>query len=336
MRRSSAIAALLGLGCLLLAVPPPLAAQPVRLTLEAFGFPAEIEVRELRSDLGRAAAEAALAEIDALHRLTDPDSTAPGSLGALNAAAGDGPLAIDPRLAELLTRALQFCGWSAQAHGPLGGHLYKLWETQSETRRGIPPQDFQDALQAADCTRLSVRPGDDAAAELPAGSKADLRTLAIGFAIDRAAEVLAEKEVTNAWIEVGPVCRAIGSGPEGKGWHVAFPSFARMGAPPTPLLLIDQSMAMAIAPPGSPVPYIDHRTGQPTVGTVAVLAVTDLAVDAQALATTLFITGLTDGQRRLGTLNPRPAILWLLGSGEGAPLESAFNWSAVKKIRRRP
>jgi hypothetical protein len=59
--------------------------------------------------------------------------------------------------------------------------------------------------------------------------------------------------------------------------------------------------------------------------------VTELAMDAQGLATSLFILGPREGQLRMGTLRPRPSILWFLGSGTGAPLQVDYRWSEVSR-----
>lgn len=82
-------------------------------------------------------------------------------------------------------------------------------------------------------------------------------------------------------------------------------------------------------------PLIDQRTGVPARGTVAVVVVADQAWDAEALSAALFILGRREGQLRLGGYNPRPSILWLLGEGESAPLESSYRWSELSRVPRR-
>ena len=42
------------------------------------------------------------------------------------------------------------------------------------------------------------------------------------------------------------------------------------------------------------------------------------------------VLGANGGQIRLGSLRPKPSVLWLLGSGETAVVSSS-NWSAVRK-----
>jgi len=60
-----------------------------------------------------------------------------------------------------------------------------------------------------------------------------------------------------------------------------------------------------------------------------VAAVTDLAVDAQALAIAMALTGPREGQLRLGSLRPHPSVLWFLGNGSGAPLQVDHRWGEI-------
>ncbi len=159
-----------------------------------------------------------------------------------------------------------------------------------------------------------------------------------GFALDQATQVLKQAGVTNAWLEIGGVWRGIGGGPEGEGWLAHLPPIPGTKEPMDRVWLRDQSLAIASIEPvgGQPsIRYIDQRTGVPTRGVVAVVAVTELAMDAEALAATLFIEGMRGGQMRLGALNPRPSVLWLLGQGKGTPLQSTYRWSELPRERHR-
>ena len=79
---------------------------------------------------------------------------------------------------------------------------------------------------------------------------------------------------------------------------------------------------------------IDHRDGLRAKGVELVVAVTTLAVEAEALASVLMVTGLRDGQMRLGRLEPRPSVYWLLGEGDEAGLVSTYRWSELARLRR--
>ena len=133
----------LPLALILLAVALPAPVQPLTLSATAFGEPVSIEVHDLPADAAESAMRAALAEIEAIDRLTGlaeetppaaaadaatmeagasgpavevtaggPAAAADGNgrgLAALNAAAGAGARTADRRLVDLLARANEFC-----------------------------------------------------------------------------------------------------------------------------------------------------------------------------------------------------------------------------------
>jgi thiamine biosynthesis lipoprotein len=321
---------------------PALPSQPVRMSAAAFGSPVEIEVRDLPAEAARQAIQQALAEIAAVERLTDLEDSGAGGLAALNAAAGRGPQAVDARLLPALSRALNFCEWSEMAFGPLGRDLNRLWGLRSPVAASPlqKPEILDRALVAADCGQLQVD-AEKKTATLAAGRAVDLWGFAEGLAVDQAVEVLRRQGVRNGYVhigEVGGVYRGFGKGPGGRGWSVSPPLAPGTAIPLTLLFLQDKALAIASLS-DHPLkigeetfsPWISHRTGQPVQGTVATLAVTDLALDAQGLAATLTITGPTEGQLRLGSLRPSPSMLWLQGSGVGEPLQITYHWSDVPK-----
>jgi FAD:protein FMN transferase len=299
----------------LAAVPP----APAR----AFGQPVEVQVRGLSPDATREAVQKALAGISEIERLTAAGSA------ALSAAAGKGPRPVDPRLLELLARAESFCQWSEGAHGPLGKDLYALWGLHTKVEDLPAPAAMLQAVQAAACDRLALDPQKKTAA-LAEGSGVDLVGFAEGAAVDRAVEILRERKVSDAFVRVGPVQRGIGPGPAGKGWPVVLPQVSGLTEPADEVYLRDESLAVA-ASSDHPLEvgtssYLNQRTGLPAQGVLAAVAVTELAVDAQGLATTMLIVGPREGELRMGTLRPRPSLLWFLGTGEGAPLMVNYRW----------
>ena len=77
-------------------------------------------------------------------------------------------------------------------------------------------------------------------------------------------------------------------------------------------------------------PYINHRTGQPSRQTLAVLVVAELALDAQALAAALFVLENREGEFYLGSLRPRPAVKWFLGEEGTTPLVIEKGWGGLQ------
>src|SRR5215211_8821308 len=104
--------------------------RPFRVAATAFGKPAEIEIRDLPREAARTAIQSAFDEIAEIERITQAD--------ALNAGAGQGPQALDPRLMPLLVRAQEFCFWSEGAHGPQGRDLYEAWGLRGTSPAGGP------------------------------------------------------------------------------------------------------------------------------------------------------------------------------------------------------
>ncbi len=324
----------------LILVEGALEAQPVRLSMPAFGDEAAVEVHDMNRNRARSAADMALRELYEISRLVDPDGDAPGGIGVVNAAAGQGPQPLDPRLEPLLRRAQSYCFWSNGALGPASGSLYQVVE---RALPGKPASDvLRSALANARCDALRIAGGDpkrvdpSPTLDLGGASRLDLRSWGRGFAVDRAIAVLEEQGVTNAIVESGPVRRAIGDGPTGKGW-LSILSYPGIDQPIDRVWLRDQALAVGLALASTmetTVDFIDHRDGEPITGVVAVVAVSTLAADAQGLTVGLAVLGLHEGIMRVADLKPRPSALWLLGEGTGQPLRSEYRWSALAKARR--
>jgi thiamine biosynthesis lipoprotein len=306
-------------------------ADPVRFSTTIAGERSVIEVRDLpRADAEQAIREAfeAMAEASASLDLSDPES----DLSQLNRAAGTGPRLVDQDLHTVLQKTLGFCIWSQKAQGPLGGRLYGLWESAH-----APPSNemLRTPVQAASCENLVLRP-ETLQASLASGASLDLRHFRAGHAVDRATDSLQQAGAANLWIEHAGVVRALGPGADGMGWSYTPPVFAGMSEGLEAVRLNDQALAVASAHRRrfrfgelDYPPFLDQRTGQPASGVVAVLVATRLALDAQALATTMMVTGNREGQLRLANVVPTPSALWLLGDGSGEPLLATYKWSVL-------
>lgn len=308
-----------------------LPAAAVRLEGRAFGQPASVEIAGLPGDRAEAAGRTAFAELAAAEAALAPE----GPLAALATSAGRA-VALDPALLELLERALGFCLWSDGRLGPLGGELYAHWGL----RRPVPalpiPEVLSRAAESARCDRLQVdrRTGK---ASLAAGSRIELWGFERGWAVDRAVDRLRRDGVTNARVVVGRVQRGFGPGPRNRGWMVEGLRFPGLAEPLAPVVLRDRALAAATFDDATIeiagerfAPYVDLRNGKPSHGLVAALAASDLAVDAQGVATAMFVAGSTQGQLLLGSLRPAPAVLWLVGSGVGEPLFEGSRWSTLR------
>jgi thiamine biosynthesis lipoprotein ApbE len=305
--------------------------EPVRMSASIAGEHVVIEVRDLERSVAERVIRQGFEVLAA--RLRELSRESPeGALARLNQAAGKGPTEIDPALLPLLTKSLGFCVWSRQAHGPLGGELYDTW-SQGE----FPPsgEALTNGLRTAACSNLQIT-AESSRISLSAGARVDLRHFAAGDAVDQVTDQFLQAGVTNAWVAVGDVVRAVGPGPSGRGWQYQLPLFAGMTETLDPIWLQDKAVAAVSAQHRrfrfgdlSYPAFLDQRTGQPASGVQGALIATERALDAQALATTMMITGNREGQLRLAAVEPSPAALWLLGDDTGEPLINTYKWSVL-------
>jgi thiamine biosynthesis lipoprotein len=329
----------------LVGVPPATASdsRPVA-EAEVFGEPLRIEIEAPPGEASAETLAAALREALEIEQLVNVSGAQEGGLGPLNSTPGSVP--IDPRIFDALERALAFCVWSQQAHGPLGGTLNAAWGLRRSSGGAPDPQFLQAQVELAYCERLHL---DRTAmtGTLEAGSQADLWGFERGLVVDRTVDVLLERGISNGFVQLGDMTRAFGPGPQDAilagerppgGWVVALHPGGDERIERQFVVLRDQALSLAsrqvqtlIVEGEAMPPYIDQRVGQLVRGKLGVAAVTDRALDAEALSVALFVMSQREGEFRIGSLQPPPAVRWYLGSGTGFPLISERGWSALPK-----
>ncbi len=342
--RARALATLaipLGIFLLPLSTSTALAAGAVALRITGSAFDAGLVIEVL--DLPQAEGE------KALQNAWDAVARAEREVAALASTVRDGRATLSPDLFQLVARAGSFCTWSDGASGPTGGAVYRLWAESARSGALPTPDRLEEAATTAKCSRLTLRV-EKREIELLPGTELDLRGFVRGWAVDLAVQSLVDSGASNFRVELGPVTRAKGAGPSGsssssgaglaaggRGWPISLATLSASGNPLSQILLLDQ--AIAVADPGPSaftvageriLPAFDLRSGRPASGVSSVAAVTTLAADAEPLALAMSVLGANGGQLRLGSLRPKPSVLWLLG-GDGTTVVSSSNWSAVRK-----
>lgn len=245
----------------------------------------------------RQVVEVALAEVCALFSTWDEES----EISTVNRA-GNGPLAISPRFAEVLARALSMARQTGGAVDPTLGRLTELWGFGPAGPPAAPPTPEEIAAARAACgwARVSLGP---AGLSRPVGMRLDLGGIAKGWAVDLVSDRLAAAGLTSHLIEIGGELRGHGLKPDGLPW------WARIEGPPghhvRPILVALAGAALATS--GNwrrGVRYggrhyghtIDPATGWPAdngVASVSVIAAE--AMQADMLATALWVMGADAG-----------------------------------------
>jgi thiamine biosynthesis lipoprotein len=137
----------------------------------------------------------------------------------VNAAAGGGPVPVDPLVARLLRRSLDFASLTHGAFDVTVGPLVSLWILAAERDRLPAAAEIARALDRVGPRH--VRVGDDGTVALDAGSRLDLGGVAKGFALDRMLPLLRREGIGSALLSFGQSSVwALGAPPGAPGWRL--------------------------------------------------------------------------------------------------------------------
>ncbi len=250
-------------------------------------------------EANREAVEAAFQEMAKVESLATRYS-ARSEISRINArAVGDDTLVIDREIALVLARALEIAAMSGGAFDPTIAPLVDLWSFDEDA--SVPDSARLVAARTlVDYTRVEV----DAASgrlTIPASYAIDLDAIAKGYAVDRAISVLTEHGVDAALVDVGGDIRFLGASPRDDGWRVGI-----QHPRGDELLGVLELEGGSVATSGDYQRYtfiegaryhhiLDPSTGYPARGVMSVTVTAGTAMDADALATAVFVIGAHAG-----------------------------------------
>ena len=165
---------------------------------------------------GAAAIDTVIAEmhrIDELMSVYKPES----QLSRVNRDAAQSPVKVDPELAQLISRALEFSEMSGGAFDityASVGYLYDYREHKHPTEAEI-----QAALPAVNWRHVTVDPVASTVRFLKPGVRIDLGGIAKGHAVDSCIAILEARGITNATVTAGGDSRILGDR-RGRPWIV--------------------------------------------------------------------------------------------------------------------
>ena len=122
--------------------------------------------------------------------------------------------------ADLMGKALAMC---SRTNGTLDISVYPIvraWGFTTGSYKVPSEEELTSLLPLVDYTNVQY---DEVTGEviLPAGMEIDLGSIAKGYAGQQAAELLREKGVTSALLNLGGNVQTIGSKPDGGAWQIA-------------------------------------------------------------------------------------------------------------------
>lgn len=298
-------------------------------TRRLMGVPWTITLYAASETAGMEAAAAAFAEVERLAGiLSDYDETSEISRLSANAPTA-APVDVSDDLWRVLERSVAIRDVTGGAFDPTVGPLTTLWR-QSRRSGELPRPDKLAAARAAVGTEKLWLDRDRQAVKLMAsGMRLDLGGIGMGYAIDKALEVLRKQSIAAAMVDASGDIGVSGPPPGSAGWRIEVAPLdpTADGATRETLVLADAAVTTSgDAHQGVEIDgiryshIVDPRTGLGVVGPAAVTVIAADCTTADALATAASVLGPEEGLKAV-TAEPGAAarFVWLEA---GAPRET--------------
>lgn len=171
-----------------------------------------------------------------------------------------------------------------------------------------PPtqEEIDTTLELVDYSMITIEDGN---ISMEPGMKIALGGIAKGYAVDQAIGSLTSEDITSCFVDAGGDGRYIGTKPDGTMWTVGLQNPDKQGDFITVMQLED----MAVATSGNYERYFsdaakvshisDPRTGYSVNELISATVIAETAMDADALATTVFVLGEKEGMELIETLD---------------------------------
>jgi FAD:protein FMN transferase len=295
----------------------------VRLACRAMNTRFEVALWGREESYLTAAAEEALREVEALDQQLSfyrDDS----DVRMLNVVAAERPVTVEPRLFRLLQRARELSEATGGAFDLTIGPLLRAWGLTGEGGR-VPDQvEIEAARAVTGMDLVELDPDAFTVRFLREGVLIDLGAIGKGYAIERAAALLQEAEVSGALIHGGTsTVQALGTQPDGSPWTVAIQDPGDAEQLLDTLSLQDAALSVSAVHgkffTEGETRYghvLDPAAGQPVQGAVLAAVVCGSATDSDALSTALLVGGESLFER-VTALHPEAAMLVVHPSADG-------------------
>jgi thiamine biosynthesis lipoprotein len=247
--------------------------------------------------------------IDALMSSYKPDS----ELSRINATAADNPVPVSPELFRLIQKALAYSALTGGAFDityASAGYLY-------DYRAGIHPDApaLKAALPAINYRFVTADKSNNTIGFQRAGMRIDLGGIAKGYAVDRCIDILRQAGIRNALVSAGGDTRVIGRRTDHP-WNVGIRDPRKRDG----VVSVIPQEDSAISTSGDYERYfeeggvryhhiLDPQSGDSARALRSVSIIGDLAIDTDALSTSVFVLGVEKGLELVNSLPNTEAII---------------------------
>jgi thiamine biosynthesis lipoprotein len=220
-------------------------------------------------------------------------------LSRINARAAQEPVEVEPRLFLLLQQAVALSEELDGAFDPTSGPLVALWRQCRDEGRIPRPGEVETIRERVGCRFVEFDPEKKTIRYLREGVQFNLGAIGKGHALDRAAELLLERGVTDFLMHAAGssiVCRGDHNGLGG--WPVGLKNPLFPDELLSTLIVRDRCLATS----GNGIQFFRHqgvkyghlldpRTGWPVDDLLAATVFADTAAEADAYSTAFFVLG---------------------------------------------
>jgi len=287
----------------------------VRRTRFLMGTLVEVTVREPDAVRGNAAINRAFDEIARLEQLMSPHL--PGSeISRLTREAGGEAVPVAPEVLDVIRTGVR---WGQASGGALDitiGPVADLWDFD-DNKGQIPPDDLlRAAVKKVGFAGIEIR--DGAVRLARPGMELQLGAVAKGYAVDRAMALLRQMGIEHALINAGGDLAAIGFRGDRIPWRIGL----QHPRAPEKMIATFTMTGNAVATSGDYQRYFekdgvryhhifDPKTGLPARegAVISATVVAPTVMDADALATAIFVLGPPKGLALVENLNGVEALM---------------------------
>lgn len=223
---------------------------------------------------------------------------------------------VDSETAALIKTGIKYYNLSDGHFDLTVGNLSSLWDFSSG--KNIVPKDslIKEALKGVDGSRIAVK--ENKVTLTSPNASLDLGGIAKGYIADKIKEYLISEGVNSGIIDLGGNILLIGSKPDGSYYNIGIKEpFSKDNNAIAVIKTCDKSIVSSgnyeryfYASDGTLYHHIlDTKTGYPvTNGLNSVTVISDLSTDGDALSTSCFSLGLTDGLKLIESLDNVEAV----------------------------
>ncbi len=250
----------------------------------------------------------------------------------LNALASECERPVEANLFGLLQRCQQLHQQTRGAFDITSGPLSELWGFHRREGRLPEESDVQDILQVVGSQYLQINPERATLRFLKPGVQINLGSVGKGYALDRCAQLLQDRDVHDFLIHGGHSSvlargRRMTGSKRDQGWRVRVRDPYRPEVKLGDVHLIDRALGTSGLANQSFIHHgkryghiLDPRSGHPAMDLVSVTVLTDSGELADAMATSLFVMGKAQAEDYLAD-HPEVGALLISEAGPRRPLE---------------